>query len=63
MISLLKNGSNVKFMYPTHGRLNALRNVRGTVIETGSGPGGNFVKVDEGDGKFRNFSTRKIVQM
>jgi hypothetical protein len=63
MIGQLKVGQNFSGMYPTHGNLNVLRNVRGEIVDTGRGPNGTYITVQEGVDKFRRLSTKKIVQM
>ena len=67
--SILANkrvGSRVCFKYPTHGKLNILRNVRGVIEAKGSGPLGPYVTVREDDERVtepHNFSACKIVEM
>ena len=55
-------GSKVDFHYPTHGKLNVMRHVRGEVVQKGRGPSGPFLTVEEINGQIRSFSTKKIVE-
>jgi hypothetical protein len=55
-------GSNVNFLYPTHGKMNVLRRVCGVVLEKGVGPNGPYLTIQESNGKIRSMSTKKIVE-
>jgi len=56
-------GSKVNFMYPNGGTSNVFRRVIGTVVKKGQGPNGPYLTVEEKEGKFRSFSTKKIAFM
>lgn len=55
-------GSMVNFWYPTHGRSNVLRRVKGVVVGKKVGPSGPALVVTEECGSTKCFSTKKIVQ-
>lgn len=59
----LTQGDRISVKYPTHGRLNVLRDVNGVVDRIGKGPKGPFITVVEDNGNIRSLSTCKIVQM
>jgi len=56
-------GSKVSFLYPNGGSGNVFRRVIGTVVKKGEGPNGPYLTVEEGEGKFRSCSTKKIAFM
>ena len=51
----------VNCYYPTHGKLNVLRKVQGKIIDRGHGPNGEYITVQENDGKIRRLSLNKVV--
>lgn len=54
-------GDRVDFYYPTHGRFNVLRHVVGEVINSGRGPNGVYITVQEDNGLIRTMSLKKVV--
>ena len=54
--------SMVDFCYPTHGRSNVLRKVKGVVVGKKVGPNGPYLIVTEECGSTKCFLTKKIVQ-
>lgn len=56
-------GSPVNVHYPTHGRLNVLRRVKGKIIDKGNGPNGPYWTIKQDDGQIRRLSLKKIVSL
>ena len=56
-----KTVKTVNVMYPTHGKLNVLRKVVGTILDEGTGPNGPYMTVQQDDGKIRRLSLKKVV--
>ena len=56
-----KIGERIEVLYPTHGRMNTLRNVKGVIEKTGNGPNGPNVTIVEDNGNVRCLSEKKIV--
>lgn len=54
-------GDAVSCLYPTHGRLNVLRDVVGEIVKVGRGPRGPYITVQESNGQIRCLSLSKIV--
>ena len=56
-----KIGDEVSFLYPVHGKMNILRKVVGEAIDSGKGPNGPFLTIQETNGKIRSCSEKKMV--
>jgi hypothetical protein len=56
-----KIGDEVSFLYPVHGKMNILRKVVGEAIDSGTGPNGPFLTIQETNGKIRSCSKKKMV--
>lgn len=63
MKNKLKIGQNFSGFYPVHGKMNVLRSVAGEIVNTGRGPQGPFITVQESPEKVRSLSLKKIVQL
>lgn len=53
--------SMVEFLYPSGGKGNICRRVKGVVIEKKKGPSGFLLTVRESETKIRSFSVKKII--
>jgi hypothetical protein len=56
-----KDDTPVSLYYPTHGRLNVLRKVKGVKVKSFVGPHGPGITVLQDDGRYRSLSLRKCV--
>jgi hypothetical protein len=56
-------GDRISCLYPRNGNRNVLANREGFVEAKGTGPSGEYVKVQLTDGTYRTFSTKRIVDL
>jgi hypothetical protein len=57
----LPDAEPVHVFYPTHGRSNVLRRVKGVKLRSYNGPGGDGITVKEENGNIRSLTLRKCV--
>ena len=55
------NEERVELYYPTHGKLNVLRKVKGVKVKSYVGPNGNGITVQEDNGNYRCLTLKKCV--
>lgn len=56
-------GDRISCLYPKNGYRNILASREGLVESTGTGPNGEYVKVQLNDGTYRTFSSKRIVDL
>lgn len=56
-------GDRISCLYPRNGNRNVLANREGLVESKGTGPAGEYVRVQLTDGTYRTFSTKRIVDL
>lgn len=63
LIANVTVGDRISCLYPRNGNRNVLANREGFVEAKGTGPAGDYLKVQLNDGTYRTLSTKRIVDL